>query len=66
MTEFEKRQYKRVSARRQHQRQMHKLMIKKGGYNSLAWHAVIGRIKYRIIRQLQIVEARKVAKASNA
>ena len=65
MTPFEKRQYIRVSKRRKHQRDMAKLMQKLGGYNSFKWRTIADRIRVRIFRQLQLVQARKIAKASN-
>ena len=41
-------------------------MQKLGGYNSFKWHTFIDKIKQKIIRKLQMTQARKEAKLSNA
>lgn len=65
MTPFEKRQYKRVTKRRKHQRDMAKLMQKVGGYNSFKWRTIVDRIRVRLVRKLQLAQARKEARLSN-
>lgn len=57
---FEKRQQLRKHKREIHQRLMHKIMSKVGGYNSYAWHMFLNKISRKINKRLAAAaEARK-------